>query len=43
MVTAAIICLVSGKLVEEKFRHPGEYFALIILSTIGAVGMAASR
>jgi NADH-quinone oxidoreductase subunit N len=43
MVTAAVICLVSGKLVEEKFRHPGEYFALIILSTIGAVGMAASR
>ena len=42
-VTAAVICLISAKLVEEKFTHPGEYFALIILSTIGAIGMAASR
>lgn len=42
-VTAAVICLVSANLVEEKFRHPGEYFALIILSTVGAIGMAASR
>ena len=43
MATAAVICLVSAKLVEERFTHPGEYFALIILSTIGAIGMAASR
>ena len=28
---------------EDKLRHPGEYYALIILSTIGAIGMAASR
>ncbi len=40
---AAVVCLASGKLVEDKFRHPGEYYALIILSTIGAIGMAASR
>jgi NADH-quinone oxidoreductase subunit N len=40
---AAVVCLASGKLVEDKLRHPGEYFALIILSTIGAIGMAASR
>lgn len=43
MGIAAVICLVSANLVEEKFRHPGEFFALIILSTIGAIGMAASR
>src|SRR4029079_14677697 len=43
MSTAAVICLVSGKIVEEKLRHPGEFFALIVLSTIGAIGMAASR
>ena len=40
---AAVICLLSGKLIEEKFSHPGEYFALLVLSTIGAIGMAASR
>lgn len=43
MTIAAVVCLASGKLVEEKLRHPGEYYALIILSTIGAIGMAASR
>jgi NADH-quinone oxidoreductase subunit N len=43
MTTGAVVCLASGKLVEEKLRHPGEFFALIILSTIGAIGMAASR
>ncbi len=43
MATAAVVCLASGKLVEDKLRHPGEYYALIILSTIGAIGMAASR
>jgi NADH-quinone oxidoreductase subunit N len=43
MATGAVVCLASGKLVEDKLRHPGEYYALIILSTIGAIGMAASR
>jgi len=43
MATGAVVCLASGNLVQDKFRHPGEYYALIILSTIGAVGMAASR
>ncbi len=41
MATAAVICLISAKLVEERFTHPGEYFALIILSTIGAIGTYA--
>ena len=43
MATGAVVCLASGKLVEDKLRHPGEFFALVILSTIGAIGMAASR
>jgi NADH-quinone oxidoreductase subunit N len=43
MATAAVVCLASGKLVEQKLRHPGEYYSLIILSTIGAIGMAAAR
>jgi NADH-quinone oxidoreductase subunit N len=43
MATAAVVCLASGRLVEERLRHPGEYYGLIILSTIGAIGMAAAR
>jgi NADH-quinone oxidoreductase subunit N len=40
---AAVVCLASAQLAEERLRHPGEFYALIILSTIGANGMAASR
>jgi NADH-quinone oxidoreductase subunit N len=40
---AAVVALASGRLVEERLRHPGEYYGLIILSTVGAIGMAASR
>ncbi len=43
MAIAGVVCLASGKFVEDRLRHPGEYYGLIILSTIGAVGMAASR
>jgi len=43
MAIGAVVCLASGKLVEDKLRHPGEFYALIILSTIGAIGMAAAR
>ncbi|MBF6599802.1 MAG: NADH-quinone oxidoreductase subunit N [Dehalococcoidia bacterium] len=43
MLIAAVVCLASGRLVEDQLRHPGEYFGIIILSTIGAIGMAAAR
>ena len=43
MATGAVVCLASGKMVERELKHPGEYYALIVLSTIGAIGMAASR
>lgn len=43
MLVGAVVCLASGRFVEDRLRHPGEYYALIVLSTIGAVGMAASR
>jgi NADH-quinone oxidoreductase subunit N len=43
MGIAAVICLASARLVEDKLRHPGEYYGLIVLSTIGAIGMAAAR
>ena len=28
---------------QQQLRHPGEYYALIVLSTIGAIYMAAAR
>jgi NADH-quinone oxidoreductase subunit N len=43
MAVAAVICLSSARLVEDHLEHPGEYYGLIILSTIGAIGMAAAR
>jgi NADH-quinone oxidoreductase subunit N len=43
MAIGATVCLASGHFVEDRLRHPGEYYGLIILSTIGAIGMAASR
>lgn len=43
MAGSAIIALASGRLVEQRLRHPGEYYALLTLATIGAIGMAAAR
>jgi NADH-quinone oxidoreductase subunit N len=40
---AAVVSLASGRLVADSLRHPGEYYGLIILSTIGAIGMAGAR
>jgi NADH-quinone oxidoreductase subunit N len=42
-LTAAAIALMSMNYVETKLKHPGEFYALIVLSTIGATLMAASR
>ena len=41
--TAAAVALMSAQFVQERLRHPGEYYGLIVLSTIGAIYMAASR
>lgn len=43
IATAAAIALASAQFVQERVRHPGEYYGLIVLSTIGAIYMAASR
>jgi NADH-quinone oxidoreductase subunit N len=43
MGIAAVICIASGRYVEDRLKHPGEYYGLVILSTIGAIGMAAAR
>jgi NADH-quinone oxidoreductase subunit N len=42
-LTAAAVALMSTNFVETKLRNQGEFYALLVLSTIGAVLMAASR
>ena len=39
----AVICLASAHFVRDRLRHSGEYYGLLILSTIGAIYMAAAR
>lgn len=39
----ATVCIASDQFVRERLRHPGEYYGLLILSTIGAIYMAAAR
>jgi len=42
--TAAAVVLMSANFIStSKLRHPGEYYGLIVLSTIGAIYMAAAR
>ncbi len=35
-------CIASARYVKQKLLHPGEYYALILMTVIGATGMAAS-
>jgi NADH-quinone oxidoreductase subunit N len=42
-VTAAAVALASAHYVQDRLEHPGEYYGLLVLSTIGAIYMAASR
>ncbi len=42
-LSAAAVVLMSTNFVQAKLRHPGEYYGLIVLSTIGAIYMAAAR
>src|SRR3990172_942302 len=41
--TTAAVALASAHFVQGRLRHPGEYYALLVLSTIGAIYMAAAR
>ncbi len=41
--TALGVVLLSAHFVQERLRHPGEYYGLLVLSTIGAIYMAAAR
>jgi len=36
-------CIASARYVRQNLLHPGEYYALILMTVIGATGMAASR
>ncbi len=36
------VVVVSARYVDSKLRNPGEYYALLVLSTIGAIYMAAA-
>lgn len=40
---ALVVCLISAHYVPQRLRNAGEYYGLIIVSTIGAIGMAAGR
>src|SRR3990170_538423 len=40
--TAAAVALISMQYVQDRLRHPGEYYALLVLSTIGGIYMAAA-
>ena len=41
--TTIFVVLASAKYVEQKLRHPGEYYALLVMSTVGAIYMAAAQ
>ena len=43
IATTAAVALASAHFVQERLRNPGEYYGLLVLSTIGAIYMAASR
>lgn len=43
MATAAVVVLMSAQFVQDRLKNPGEYYALLVISTIGAIYMAASR
>ncbi|MEX2160175.1 MAG: NADH-quinone oxidoreductase subunit N [Dehalococcoidia bacterium] len=43
IATTIGVVLMSAQFVQDRLRNPGEYYALLVLSTIGAIYMAASR
>lgn len=42
-IIGGFACIASARYVKQKLIHPGEYYALILMTVIGATGMAASR
>lgn len=43
MAIAFAIVLASAQFVQQELKHPGEYYALILISTVGAIYMAAAQ
>lgn len=43
LAIAFFVIIASAQFVEQKLRHPGEYYALLLLATAGAIYMAAAR
>ena len=43
IATTAGVVLMSAQFVHQRLRHPGEYYGLLVLSTIGAIYMASAR
>src|SRR3990170_1038644 len=43
IATTFAIVVASAHFVQKNLRNPGEYYALLVLSTIGAIYMAAAR
>jgi NADH-quinone oxidoreductase subunit N len=41
--TAFVVTILSAQFVREKLRNPGEYYAFLLISTVGAIYMAAAR
>src|SRR3990172_4181840 len=41
--TTAAVALASAHFVQDRLRYPGEYYGLLVFSTIGAIYMAAAR
>lgn len=41
--TALLVTVLSAQYVRDKLRNPGEYYGLILISTIGAIYMAGAR
>jgi len=40
---AFVVCLISARYVSERLRNHGEYYALVLLSALGATYMAAAQ
>ena len=43
IAVTAVVCLASAHFVRDRLRNAGEYYGLLILSTIAAIYMAAGR
>jgi NADH-quinone oxidoreductase subunit N len=43
IATTAVVALASTHFVKGHLRHAGEYYGLLVISTIGAIYMAAAR